>query len=87
MLGAFHMVKIIQHFKGKYIRDKGFEDTLIGAKTLGANIVERLFDGAHYIRSLRDLQITSEAIKPLQWESLVVCYRATWRTFKPRFEK
>ena len=68
MLGAFHMAKIAQHSAGKYIRDSGFEDALIETKTFGIKVVQNVFDGTQYIRSLRGLLIISEAIHSLQWE-------------------
>ena len=69
MLEAFHMAKIAQHSAGKYIRDSGFEDALIETKTFGIKVVQSVFDGTHYIRSLRGLLIISEAIHSLQWEA------------------
>ena len=69
MLGAFHMTKVAQHSAGKYIRDSGFEDALIETKIFGIKILESVFNGTHYIRSLRGLLIISEAIQSLQWEA------------------
>ena len=69
MLGAFHMPKIAQHSTGKYVKDSGFGDTLIETKTFGIKVVQSVFDGTHYIRSLRGLLIISEAIHSLQWEA------------------
>ena len=69
MLGAFHMAKIAQHSAGKYIRDSGFEDALIETKTFGIKVLQSVFDGTHYIRSLRGLLLISEAIHSLQWEA------------------
>ena len=53
----------------EYIRDTEFEDGPIETKTLGVKILESVFSGTSYIRSLRDLLITSEVIKSPQWES------------------
>ena len=69
MLGSFHIAKIAQHSAGKYIRDSGFDDALIEMKTFGIKVVQSVFDGTHYIRSLRGLLILSEAIHSLQLEA------------------
>ena len=63
------MAKIAQHSAGTYIRDSGFEDALIETKTFGIKVVQSVFDGIHYARSLRGLLIISEAIHSLQWDA------------------
>ena len=66
------MTKVAQHSARKYIRDSGFEDALIETKIFGIKILETVFNGTHYIRSLRGLLIISEAIQSLQWEAFLV---------------
>ena len=63
-----------QRSAGKYIRDSGFEDALIETKTFAVQVVESVFDGIHYIRSLRGLLIFCKAIHSLQWKAFWLRY-------------
>ena len=72
MLGAFHMAKCAQYSGGKYIRGSGFEDVFIERKTFKIKFIKSVFDGTHYIKSLRGLLIVSEAKHSLQWEAFLL---------------
>ena len=65
MLGAFHMAKVA----GKYIKGSGFEDALVENKVFGVKVMESVLNGKHYVRSLRGLNIITEAILAIKWEA------------------
>ena len=62
MLGAFHMAKVAQHCVCKYIKGSGFEEALVENKVFVVKVMESVLNGKHYVRSLRGLNINTEAI-------------------------
>ena len=69
MLGAFHIAKVAQHCVGKYIKGSGFEDALVENKVFVVKVMESVLNGKHYVRSLRGLNIITEAILTIKWEA------------------
>ena len=74
MLGAFHMAKVAQHCVGKYIKGSGFEDALVENKVFVVKVMENVLNGKHFVRSLRGLNIITEAILTIKWENLDKIY-------------
>ena len=63
------MAKVAQHCAGKYIKGSGFEDALVENKVFVVKVMESVLNGKHYVRSLRGLDIITEAILTIKWEA------------------
>ena len=59
----------VEHCIGKYLRGSGIEDALVETGIFGLKVIELVFGGTHYVRSLRGLLIVSEALSIMQWEA------------------
>jgi len=67
LLGSFHIIKAVMGAIGKYAKDSGAETALVEAQVFGQNVVKSVYDGSHYVRSLKGLTMLSESIERLQW--------------------
>ena len=72
MLGTFHMAKRAMWCAGKYLKGSGIKDGVIEPSIFGSKIVEQVFGGSHYYRSMFGLCIVDDAIKQQKMEAFWV---------------
>ena len=60
LLGSFHIIKAVMGAIGKYMTGSGAETALVEAQVFGQKVVKSMFDGSHYVRSLKGLTMLSE---------------------------
>ena len=63
------MSKCAQHCIGKYIKGTGLEDCLVETGVFGVKVMESFLAGTHYVRSMRGIQIVSNAIEISKWNA------------------
>lgn len=78
MLGSFHTAKVIKHCIGKSLTGSGIQDVLIETEVFGVKPVESVMKGTHYVRSLRGIIITPEAIEAMKWYAFWKVTYPTW---------
>ena len=64
------MAKCAQHCIGKYIKGTGLEDCLVETGVFGVKVMESCLAGTHYVRSMRGIQIVSNAIEVSKWNEV-----------------
>ena len=67
-MGSFHMAKCVQHCIGKYMSRSVIEDAFL-KQLLDKKIVQHFLNGTHYVRSLRAISISTDAINCQKWET------------------
>ena len=65
-MGTFHMTKVALGCIGKYLKGSGAQTILVESTMFGPNVVESVFSGRNYVRSLTGMQCLKEALERLQ---------------------
>ena len=65
-MGSFHMTKVALGCIGKYLKGSGAQTILVESTVFGPNVVESVFSGCNYVRSLTGMQCLKEALERLQ---------------------
>ena len=69
MTGGFHIPKALLHWLGKFIKNNGLFDTLIGTGIFGRKTVGEVAGGTHYVRLFCGMLILSEVLLKLKWNA------------------
>ena len=72
MLGDFHLLKAGLACVGKYLRDSGIEHLLIESRIFGSNVVEQVFLGSNYSRSIKGFFLIAEVLERLLLEQFIL---------------
>ena len=68
-LGSFHLLKIYIGCIGKYLRGSGAESIWIENEIFCSNTTQAVLEGSHYVRSLEEMTLLSDAMEILQWSA------------------